>query len=39
VKLQLPVRWGDLLQEWLAGPTQVQALLSRFSLSRGPYQL
>ena len=36
-KLQLPVRWGDLLQQWLAGPGEVQALLSRFSLASGPY--
>jgi len=38
-KLQLPVRWGDLLLQWLAGPEQTRALLSRFSLATGPYGL
>ena len=37
-KLQLPVRWGDLLLQWLAGPQHVRELLSRFSLATGPYQ-
>jgi glycosyltransferase involved in cell wall biosynthesis len=38
-KLQLPVRWGDLLLQWLAGPEAVRALLSRFSLATGPYRM
>ena len=38
-KLQLPVRWGDLLLQWLAGPEQARELLSSFSLARGPYQI
>jgi len=38
-KLQLPVRWGDLLLQWLEGPEKTRALLSRFSLATGPYRL
>jgi glycosyltransferase involved in cell wall biosynthesis len=36
-KLQLPVRWGDLLQQWLAGPAEIAALRARFSLASGAY--
>jgi len=38
-RLQLPVRWGDLLREWIAGPEAVRALLSQFSLATGPYRM
>jgi glycosyltransferase involved in cell wall biosynthesis len=38
-KLQLPVRWGDLLQTFLAGPEEERTLLARYSLATGPYVL
>jgi glycosyltransferase involved in cell wall biosynthesis len=36
-KLQLPVRWGDLLGAWLDGEEATRALVARFSLATGPY--
>jgi glycosyltransferase involved in cell wall biosynthesis len=36
-KLQLPVRWGELLQHWLAGSEQCREYALRFSLASGQY--
>ncbi len=36
-KLQLPVRWGDLLQHWLADTSESREYFSRFNLENGRY--
>jgi glycosyltransferase involved in cell wall biosynthesis len=36
-KLQLPVRWGDLLQHWLLGGEASREYFARFNLAAGPY--
>ncbi len=36
-KLQLPVRWGDLLGHWLDGDDAIRAFASRFNLASGSY--
>ena len=38
-RLQLPVRWGDLLRHWLDGSPEGRAYFAHYNLSAGPYRL
>ena len=38
-RLQLPVRWGDLLRHWLDDSAEGRAYFARYNLAAGPYRL